>query len=178
MSSEIYFDSEQNRWRLQSLLNPDKYLLMTDKNPRILPMGTHKWTLETPGAICNLEKGEKRILTLSRCFPDMYTCDTGHCIDLSNKCNTEINCKDKSDEYNCKYLRFGPNYAKELIPRDEKGETFVVYINVSVLAFPVIETVNLKFTVDFFLNLRWYDLRIAFQVNLHQSARLTSDHHG
>ena len=36
-------------------------------------------------------------------------------------------------------------------------------MNVSVLAFPFIETVNLKFTADFFLNLKWYDLRIDYR---------------
>ena len=71
---------------------------------------------------------------------------------------------DKSDEYNCDYLRFGPNYAKELIPRDEAGEIFLVYLNVSVLAIPSIDTVALRFTADFYLNLRWYDLRIDYQV--------------
>ena len=29
----------------------------------------------------------------------------------SDKCNTEMNCIDKSDEYYCDYLRFGENYA-------------------------------------------------------------------
>ena len=33
-------------------------------------------------------------------------------------------------------------------------------MNVSILAFPKIDTMNLKFTSDFYLNLRWYDLRI------------------
>ena len=69
----------------------------------------------------------------------------------------------RSDEINCDYLKFGGNYAKELIPRDAGGATTIVYINISVLAFPFIDTVNLKFTADFFLNLRWYDLRIDFR---------------
>ena len=86
------------------------------------------------------------------------------CSFLSDKCNTEIDCEDKSDEYNCDYLRFGANYAKELIPRDEAGEIFTVYLNVSVLAIPTINTVSLSFTSDFYLNLRWYDLRIDYQV--------------
>jgi len=76
----------------------------------------------------------------------------------------QVNCRDKSDEINCAYLRFGDNYAKELIPRDQEGLTLTVYINVSVLAFPAIETVNLKITADLYLNLRWYDLRITLQV--------------
>lgn len=62
---------------------------------------------------------------------------------------------DKSDEYYCEYLRFGENYAKELVPRDETGSPLIVYMNVSVLAFPFIETINLKFTADYFLNLKW-----------------------
>ena len=79
-------------------------------------------------------------------------------------------------------MRFSENYAKELVPRDETGSPLIVYMNVSVLAFPFIETVNLKFTADYFLNLKWfvfidffhcillpsitifrYDLRINFQ---------------
>lgn len=73
---------------------------------------------------------------------------------FSNKCNTEIDCPDKSDEHNCDYLKLDESYAKELIPRDDSGETAVVYMNLSVLAFPSIETVSLKFTADFFLRLR------------------------
>ena len=81
----------------------------------------------------------------------------------SDKCDTDFDCNDKSDEYYCDYLRFGENYAKELIPRDESGKALIVYMNVSVLAFPFIETVALKFTADFYLNLKWYDLRIDFR---------------
>ncbi len=54
-------------------------------------------------------------------------------------------------------MNFGPNYAKELIPRDETGDPVVVRMNVSILAFPEIDTVNLKFTTDFFLNLKWFN---------------------
>ena len=36
----------------------------------------------------------------------------------------------------------------------EGDDPCLIYMNASVLAFPFIETVNLKFTADFFLNLR------------------------
>ena len=36
-------------------------------------------------------------------------------------------------------------------------------MSLSVLAFTSIDTVNLKFTADYYLNLRWYDLRIDFR---------------
>ena len=38
----------------------------------------------------------------------------------------------------------------------------MVHINISVLALPSIDTFNLKFTADFYLNLRWYDPRLNF----------------
>ena len=82
---------------------------------------------------------------------------------FSSKCDTDFDCQDKSDEYYCDYLRFGESYAKDLIPRDESGKALVVYMNVSVLAFPKIETIALRFTADFYLNLKWYDLRLDFR---------------
>ena len=60
----------------------------------------------------------------------------------SDRCNNEYDCDDKSDEQNCKYLKFGEeSYVKELIPRDVSGNPAKVYINISVLAFPNIDTV-------------------------------------
>ena len=81
---------------------------------------------------------------------------------FSDKCNIEVDCNDKTDEQNCKYLRLGSDYAQELVPRDKSGSPTVVYMNISILALPSIEVMNLKFTVDFYLNLRWNDFRINF----------------
>jgi hypothetical protein len=77
-----------------------------------------------------------------------------HSLPCSKKCNTEIDCDDASDETNCDYLLLGKSYAKELIPREAAGDAAFVYINISVLAIPSIDTVNLKFTSDIFLSLR------------------------
>ena len=49
------------------------------------------------------------------------------------------------------------------IPRDRNGTPVDVFLNVSILAFPAIDTAKLKYTVDFFLNMRWYDLRVEFR---------------
>ena len=84
-------------------------------------------------------------------------------IHYSKKCNTAVDCKDKSDEQYCDYLRIPPNYGKELIPNEDPKVPLIVYLNVSVLAFPEIKTTELTFTSDYFLNLRWYDPRLEFQ---------------
>ncbi len=33
----------------------------------------------------------------------------------SNRCDTEVDCADKSDELGCAYMTLGPDYAKELV---------------------------------------------------------------
>jgi hypothetical protein len=64
----------------------------------------------------------------------------------------------------CFYLEFGKSYAQEISPKSqERGSPLKIYLNVSILAFPSIETVGLKFTADFYLNLRWYDSRLNYR---------------
>ena len=46
---------------------------------------------------------------------------------------------------------------------DDGKEALPVFINVSILAFPMIDTVNLKVTIDYYLNLRWYDSRLEYR---------------
>ncbi len=54
------------------------------------------------------------------------------------------------------------------MPRDaDVRDAVVVYLNVSILALPYIDTAQLRFTADFYLNLRWYDLRVNLQVTLY-----------
>ena len=148
------------RWYLRSLVEPDKYLVTVKQIPEELPTGTWNWQVGAEGGICLLHKGDVHEMTLSRCFSNQYTCDSGNCIILSSKCDTNIDCEDKSDEINCAYMKLPSNYAKELIPeRNTEDGAIIVGMNISFLAFPVINTVALKFTVDFYLNLRWRDSR-------------------
>ena len=116
--------------------------------PEELPTGTWNWQVGAEGGICLLHKGDVHEMTLSRCFSNQYTCDSGNCIILSSKCDTNIDCEDKSDEINCAYMKLPSNYAKELIPRDGDGSPVVVNMNVSFLAFPIIDVFSLKFTVS------------------------------
>ena len=80
---------------------------------------------------------------------------SGACIPLANKCNSKIDCfEDESDESHCSYLevfhllkslklqpnisfQVPPNYAGQLSPRSTGSEAVPVFINVSILAFPV-----------------------------------------
>ncbi len=71
------------------------------------------------------------------------------------------------DEANCTYVSVNPSYVKTLMPRGyqsmRQDASVEVKMNISILALPVIDTANLLFTVDYVLNLRWYDERVNIQ---------------
>lgn len=75
-----------------------------------------------------------------------------------------MDCTTGEDESNCTYVSFEPSYIKTIMPKMFNSKTndytMDVKINISILAFPAIDTTNLVFTADFVLNLRWYDDRL------------------
>ena len=148
---------------MESLLEENTSIATRGKWPNDIPIGSFEWRITTENGLCQLPEKSTKWLTFSQCFPGKFTCNSGHCIPLSDRCNIELDCADESDEKDCDYLSLGPNYGSELIPRDNTGAACLVYINATILAFPEIDTVNLKFTADFYLHLRWYDFRIDYK---------------
>ena len=125
-----------------------------------LPIGSQEWKAMQINALCNREEGYLRKLTLTQCYPHKFTCSSGHCIPLEDRCDIGFDCKDHTDEKDCHLIQTGKHYTKEILPVSESLDPCVIYMNVSILAFPVISTKDVKFTADFYLNLKWHDLRI------------------
>ena len=82
-NSEIYFDADLNTWRLQSLRNPEKFVLMNNNDlVGALPLGTMRWKVASDKALCGYSNGTELDLTFSTCFPNKFTCNDGTCIPL------------------------------------------------------------------------------------------------
>ena len=123
-------------------------------------MGRQKWSLGQGKTICNYKIENPIQLSFSQCYPNKFTCDTGKCIPLDKHCNIELNCDDQTDENNCVGVKTGNQYVKEKIPVALNAEPTIIYINISLLALPIISTKDVKFAADFYLNVRWHDLRL------------------
>ena len=114
--SHIYYNATSKKWTLRSLANPDKFIETVSDLPNKIPVGSYKWQTGSANSLCYKKAGYVSEMTFSICFPNKYTCNSGHCIELHKKCNTAIDCKDKSDEHYCNFLRFGGNYEKGQLP--------------------------------------------------------------
>ena len=140
------------------MIKPEFMLELTNSD---FPMGRQKWNLvQGKKTICNYQIENPTQLTFSQCYPNKFTCDSGQCIPLDKHCNIELNCEDQTDEKYCSGVKTGNQYAREKIPVALNAEPTIIYINVSLLAFPIISTKDVKFAADFYLNVRWHDLRL------------------
>ena len=151
------FECGSGKWILQSLIDPKMRLEFVNGD---FPIGSQEWIIMENHALCNKDKGHKKKLILTQCYPDKFTCGSGHCIPLENRCDINFQCKDLTDEHDCHLIQTGNHYAKNMLPVSYNFEPLIVYINISVFTFPLISTKYAKFTADFHLNLRWHDLRL------------------
>ena len=78
------------------------------------------------------------------------------------RCNLVDECPDASDEKECDVLFLPSDYRSELFPLTSTGDPLSVTLNVSVLAFPIISTLEMSFLCDFILLMRWVDPRLKF----------------
>ena len=82
MKSHIYFNLTSAKWIMASLLKPGVWLETKDTFFHNMPIGTHDWVVGSQHGLCQVPIGNTVKLTFSNCYPNKYTCDSGHCIPL------------------------------------------------------------------------------------------------
>ena len=81
---------------------------------------------------------------------------------MIKRCDLAVDCPDSSDEKDCDVLRVPDDYRSQIFPIMSSGDPLLVTVNVTILAFPEINTLELSYTVDFILLMQWIDPRLQF----------------
>ena len=79
-----------------------------------LTLGSHEWEI-TDDKDC-MKGVETKILTISSCSTEQYTCNDGLCVDLDLRCDGKPDCTDESDQLRCKLIDANESYQKFLTP--------------------------------------------------------------
>ena len=156
----IDFDKEINTWKIYHNFFTHYTIKMLDSSRR--PFGKKTW--EVSNYICAQGETVPLVLLLSNCNDDQFTCNDGTCIPLARRCDKKPDCKDVSDEKQCKIVSIDEKrYLKDDTPPPVViGEKLMVTLGIDIISILNIEEVAQVLSLKFDLEEVWLDSRLQF----------------
>ena len=110
------------------------------------------------------------MLSLSKCeFGNEFTCRSGRCIPIIQRCDQTYDCKDQSDEEDCVLVRIPDNYNKIQAPKI-KGLPLEIFTQITILNVDMIDTVTMLVGITSEIKMKWNDNRLRF-ANLNRNKK-------
>ena len=116
-TSYIYYHQDSQVWRWVDRKNNNS--LATSKSSEVsMLLGIHVFDFShVIGDLCTVrDESELVKIKLTSCGEEKFTCNDGQCVRMEERCNQISNCRDESDEDNCKMLVMKENYNKKIAP--------------------------------------------------------------
>ena len=99
---------------------------------------------------CSLQETYTALMTLTGCSDAEFTCSDGSCVRMEVRCDGTTQCRDGSDEKDCRVLDYDVGYDKLIVPVDEGTGRIEVKLSIdidNILSIDeVSESVTIKFT--------------------------------
>ena len=87
---------------------------------------------------------------------------------LVRRCNSQPDCYDLSDEFDCKIINPGQSYQNFIAPPTLKTDTkqmddkIMIDVSADIISILDIDEISSIFQVQFFLHFTWYDSRLMY----------------
>ena len=100
-------------------------------------------------------------MSLTVCNETSYPCHNGLCIPMKNKCDTNYDCSDNSDEEDCDKVLKQSGYNKDFL-KNKLDSHQQVNMTFRLDSFLDIREEHQRISLLFTINLLWYDSRLTF----------------
>ncbi|XP_045135650.1 uncharacterized protein LOC123518714 [Portunus trituberculatus] len=125
------------------------------------PIGRKNWIVQS--TLCDIPKDTRIDLSLSYCLDSQFTCANGDCISKEQRCNSQDDCADFSDENECYLVQLPSSYRVGRPPESViEGEPTRLASTVRILRFHDISDVRRSISLEFMLIITWKDARLKF----------------
>ena len=128
-------------------------------------LGRHNWTIKGD-TLCAGGTGSEYTteLKMSGCLEGSFTCDDGQCIRMEQRCDQLPDCRDKSDERNCKILVLEKDYNKNVPPvvSKENGTKVLIGVSIDLLKLVDIQEEDHAIEIQFSITLKWKENRAIY----------------
>ena len=132
-------------------------------------LGKQNWTIKGDTGCSSADTYDTE-LKMSECQKDEFACNDGQCVRMDQRCNQLPDCRDESDEENCKILLVKDGYNKK-IPPDFLDDPVNVSVSIELLRLVDINEERHSIDIQFDISLLWKDKRVTF-FNLKRSDSL------
>ena len=162
--TNIIYDNKTTTWKIEMKSGNTEnfmYSLRSQKPEKAYPIGRHVWNVND--SLCNVQS-QTHFIAASTCnFPLQFTCDSGHCIDISKRCNEHKDCEDRSDEKKCSLVNIPASYNKARIPETSVvNHPLQVRIHEHLINIDSIDAVHMVIVLTIELHMWWNDKRLTF----------------
>ena len=129
-----------------------------------LPLGRHLWS--NLNTACNRNDLQPHSMTISKCVAgDQFSCNSGECVGIFQRCNKNVDCFDGSDEKNCRTIRIPDSYQKSAPPELDKEleESNPIITQIKILNIDSVDTVSMKVGLTIDIHLTWRDPNLIYE---------------
>ena len=153
--------------------NNDRAWVMTDAESNVtgisrapkesFTLGRFNWTIIGDTG-CNEDGVEYTTeLKMSGCQEGNFTCNDGQCVSMAQRCDQLPDCRDETDENNCKVLVLKNNYNKNVPPIIPHIKKVNVSLSLDILKLVDIKEEDYSIEIQFSITLKWKENRAIYQ---------------